>query len=122
MLLRVMLVLAVCWSIGTASAEEETLVIDNARVVVGDGTVKEGVCVTLRGGRIGSVQETSSQVESATRIDAHGMTLLPGLIDVHVHVLGTDPGHRRRAWRESVSAGLPRDLTGKTSKSTCDMA
>lgn len=111
MLLRVMLVLAVCWSMGKVSAEEETLVIDNARVVVGDGTVKEGVCVNIRGGRIESVQETSSQVESATRIDARGMTLLPGLIDVHVHILwpsqAIDGGRGEEAFRQDFAADLP---------------
>lgn len=74
-------------SAAPAPAEEPTLVVENARVLVGDGTVLERGAVLVSGDRI--VEVTSDPVEApgARRIDAGGGTVLPGLIDTHVHLL-----------------------------------
>ena len=64
------------------------LVIRNARIVHGDGRVTPRGTVVVSGRRIALVQPggTSGGPRGAREIDAAGRTLLPGLIDAHVHV------------------------------------
>jgi imidazolonepropionase-like amidohydrolase/ABC-type multidrug transport system permease subunit len=61
----------------------------NVRVFVGDGKVIQNGAVLTRSGKIERVFETPpSNTDSlnAEVIDASGKTLLPGLIDMHVHL------------------------------------
>jgi imidazolonepropionase-like amidohydrolase len=52
------------------------------------GTPIEGHSVLVREGRIVAVLPEERVPEDASRLDLAGKTLLPGLIDVHVHLLG----------------------------------
>jgi hypothetical protein len=67
------------------------LLIRNARVVHGDGRVTPRATVVVRGGLITGVdpaaQDRPAAGEPPARrvIDAAGRTLMPGLIDAHVH-------------------------------------
>lgn len=75
--------------------------IQNARIFVGNGKVIESGAVLIRQGKIDAVFEGSSPDAKTLRaeaIDAAGKTVLPGLIDVHVHLGATggfydDPSH-----------------------------
>jgi enamidase len=69
-----------------ADGQEPTLVIENGRVIVGSGTVLERATVVIAGERILSVTEDQVDAPAARRIDAAGLTVLPGLIDAHVHI------------------------------------
>lgn len=71
---------------GSAWAQEAALVVENARVIVGDGTVMERGSVAVARDRIVTVTEGLVEAPDARRIDAAGKTVLPGLIDAHVHV------------------------------------
>jgi len=64
------------------------LVIRNARIVHGDGRVTARGTVVVRGRRIAIIEPgvTSGGPPGRREIDAAGRTLLPGLIDAHVHV------------------------------------
>ena len=67
----------------------ELLLIRNARVFVGDGRVIESGTVLVEDGRIRDVFDSNAENSPSWRgevIDAAGKTLLPGLIDVHVHL------------------------------------
>lgn len=89
MLIRRFLFVASFIILGQAgSAQEPTLVIENGRVIVGDGTVLESGTIVVSGDRIVSVgtESESEEFPGAARIDATGRTVLPGLIDTHVHV------------------------------------
>src|SRR4030042_157790 len=66
-----------------SSGEEPTLVIENARVIVGDGMVMDGATVVIAGDRIQSVSTKNPELKAGKRIDARGRTLMPGLIDTH---------------------------------------
>ena len=70
------------------SASSPDLVIRNARLVHGDGRVTPRATVVVRGRRIAIVQpgETVGGLPGRREIDAAGRTMLPGLIDAHVHV------------------------------------
>ncbi|MBF6612843.1 MAG: amidohydrolase family protein [Chloroflexi bacterium] len=76
------------------------LVLTNARLIDGTGSnPKEGVTVIIDGERIASVREgqNSPQREDTAGtkvIDLNGRTLLPGLINAHMHIMmdaGPDP-------------------------------
>lgn len=58
--------------------------IRNARVLDGSGSAAEPFDVAIRGDRIAAV-ESSLQANAAKVIEAEGLTLAPGFIDVHTH-------------------------------------
>ncbi|HEY2614310.1 MAG TPA: amidohydrolase family protein [Chthoniobacterales bacterium] len=63
--------------------------IQNARIFVGNGKVIENGAVLVREGKISEVYQGASpeaKTLNADKVDAAGKTLLPGLIDVHVHI------------------------------------
>jgi len=68
--------------------------IQNARIFVGNGKVIESGSVLLKQGRIAEIYEGAApdaKLLNADPIEAAGKTILPGLIDVHVH-LGASGG------------------------------
>lgn len=73
-------------------ARGQTRLIQNARIFVGNGKVIESGAVLVRGGKIENVYEGNfpdAKSLNAEPIDAAGKTVLPGLIDVHVHLGAT---------------------------------
>ncbi|MCI0627917.1 MAG: amidohydrolase family protein [Acidobacteria bacterium] len=71
-----------------------TFLIRGARIFVGDGRVIESGGVLVKKGRIEEVFESEippAETLKATVIEGSGKTLLPGLIDMHVH-LGAPAG------------------------------
>ena len=70
-------------------ARGDTFLIRGARIFVGDGKVIENGSILVRGGKIAEVYEgTGPDPKSlhAETVEAAGKTILPGLIDVHVHL------------------------------------
>lgn len=66
-----------------------TYLVRNARIFVGDGRVIENGAVLVREGKIAGIYTGESPTAAslkATEIDGAGKTLLPGLIDVHIHL------------------------------------
>ncbi len=69
----------------------QTWLIQNARIFVGNGKVIESGAVLVRGGKIAEVYDgkfPEAKALNAEPVDAAGKTVLPGLIDVHVHLGG----------------------------------
>ena len=63
--------------------------IRGARIFVGDGKVIESGSVLVRGGKIAEVYEGDGpdpKALNAETVEAAGKTILPGLIDVHMHL------------------------------------
>jgi imidazolonepropionase-like amidohydrolase/predicted enzyme related to lactoylglutathione lyase len=62
------------------------MIIQNARVIVGNGEVLPSASVVIEAGRI--LEVSTQAVESADDrvIDAAGKSLMPGLIDTHLHI------------------------------------
>jgi len=70
-------------------ARGETFLIRGARIFVGDGRVIEQGAVLVRGGKIAEVYEGTGpdpKSVNAEVVEAAGKTILPGLIDVHIHL------------------------------------
>src|SRR4030095_8042027 len=68
-------------------AGAQDLVISNARIVVGSGSVIESGTLVVRSGRIASVGAETTVPAGVRQIDARGMTIMPGLIDGHRHII-----------------------------------
>lgn len=87
LLMRILLIpLALILFHSNLAAQEPMLVIENGRVIIGNGSVLERASVVVSGERIVAVSPTPPQAPEARRIDASGKTVLPGLIDGHVHL------------------------------------
>ena len=72
----------------------KSVIIRSARVIDGTGRTIEQATVVIRGNRIVAVgpDRDISLPGRATKIDGRGLTVLPGLIDCHVHLcLGAEP-------------------------------
>jgi imidazolonepropionase-like amidohydrolase/ABC-type multidrug transport system permease subunit len=70
----------------------KTCLIQNARIYVGNGKVIESGSVLIKQGKIAEIYEGSApdaKTLKADTIEAAGKTVLPGLIDVHVHLGAT---------------------------------
>lgn len=84
------LVLAIAVQSTVASAQatqpRPTLIVENGRVLVGDGTVLERASVVIAGDRVVRVTDVPVPAPGARRIDARGGTVMPGLVDAHVHL------------------------------------
>lgn len=89
-----------------AQDDDRTLVIDNARIIVGDDSVIERGAIVVRDGRIERVAAGGAGIRGDRRIDAEGRTVMPGLIDAHRHVIRGDP----EAWLRDESAVRMREF------------
>ena len=74
---------------GQAPANRVTA-FQGARVIVGDGRVLDNATIIVDGARISRVATGNVQVpQGATRVDLTGKTVMPGIVDSHVHLSRT---------------------------------
>ena len=70
-----------------AQAQDDTITIRAGRLLDGLGNVRENVIVHVTGSRISAVEPASAGGEAGpVDYDLSGLTLMPGLIDTHVHL------------------------------------
>ena len=87
-MMRALVVAASLLMLGTATPATFDLVIRDARIVHGDGRVSPRATIFISAGRIVRIEGTTptSVIQAGRVIDAAGRTVIPGLIDAHVHV------------------------------------
>ena len=93
-------------------ARGETFLIRGARIFVGNGQIIESGTVLVRGGKIAEVYPGSGPDPKSVRaevVEAGGKTLLPGLIDVHVH-LGAPGGFTPDEGKGDAGKSMLREL------------
>ncbi len=99
----------------TLSAQSAITVFEGGRVIVGDGRVIDNASVVVEGDRITQVGTAIKAPAGATRVSLGGKTLMPAIVDAHVHTSTTAPeletDLRRRA-SYGVSAALSMGLDG----------
>lgn len=79
---------------GTSAANEKgSLLIEGGTVIDGTGAAPVAASVLVEGDEIVAVGEHASAraPEGARRIDAAGLTVMPGLIDAHCHLTFDEP-------------------------------
>jgi imidazolonepropionase-like amidohydrolase len=90
----------------------DQFLIRGARIFVGPGKVIESGAVLVKSGKIDQVFADAAPELGRLKIDVvegAGKTLLPGLIDVHVH-LGSTGGSYESAASNNPSVSIPREL------------
>ncbi len=103
--------LAVLLMVGPAPAlSAQDLLIANARIIVGNGSVINQGSIVIRGGRIRSVEVGGADAPGVQTIDARGMTAMPGFIDGHRHV-NTGPNEKLQM-QQLLDAGYTTVLSG----------
>ncbi|MEE8252170.1 MAG: amidohydrolase family protein [Gemmatimonadales bacterium] len=76
-------VFLLAWNLGVA----QDLLITNARIIDGAGEIIERGSVLIADGRIVAVTQEGIDSRGTQELDADGMTLMPGLINTHWHVI-----------------------------------
>lgn len=94
-----------------------TTVFEGARVIVGDGRVIENATVVMQGDRItqAGAAATVKVPAGATRISLAGKTVMPAIVDAHVHTSTTAPelvADLQQRARFGVGAALSMGLDG----------
>jgi dihydroorotase len=79
----------------------KTLLLKSGRVIDPASNRDQAFEVLVRDGRIAAIERNIQAPEGSQIIDAHGLWLVPGLIDAHVHL--RDPGFPEQ---ETISTGL----------------
>jgi imidazolonepropionase-like amidohydrolase len=71
-----------------SAALAQTLVLDHVNVIDGSGAAaRPNARIVIRDGKIASVEDATGPLPgSAVVWELHGMTVIPGLIDAHVHL------------------------------------
>ena len=99
----------ICFAVLAATAQgvaAQDLVITNARILDGNGGAIDQGTVVVRDGRIVSVSGGTADAEGATLIDAANMTVMPGFIDAHRHVMDGNAAD----WLDTQSAARMREF------------
>jgi len=88
----------------------QDLTITNARIIIANGTVIDRGSIVVRAGKIVSVAPGAPSSASGQRIDAKGMTAMPGFIDAHKHI-NTGPNEKAQM-QALLEAGYTTILSG----------
>jgi imidazolonepropionase-like amidohydrolase len=101
---------------GIGFAQPNVIVFQGARVIVGDGRVLDNVSILVEGDRITQVGANVKPPKAGLRlIDVAGKTVMPAIVDTHVHTSTTAPeletDLRRRGYF-GVGAALSMGLDG----------
>lgn len=105
-------------SLAPALAAQPQLILNDVNLIDGAGSpARPHMRVIVRGGRIAAVEPASiAPPAGAVLWNAHGMTVIPGLIDAHVHLTtGTgDAAQVERLLRFGLLGGVTsvRDMAG----------
>src|SRR5687768_3540276 len=77
-------------ALASTHAQSRATVFEGARIIVGDGSAPiENGAFVVDGDRITQVARTAKELKApagAARVNLAGKTVMPGIIDTHVHI------------------------------------
>ena len=82
--------------------------INDVHIIVGDGTEKEHQYVYIKDGRITEISGRPIEKKQVQVIDGEDKTLMPGLIDSHIHIQGVFKYHREEESDVFLNEEMPR--------------
>ena len=87
---RACFVLAIsAWAMQGGPSFAQSLIVLDVGLIDGTGSaLKPGMSVLVRDGRIAEIANSVTAPNDAAVVDGRGKFLIPGLIDVHVHLIG----------------------------------
>ena len=98
---------------GQRPVEPADLVVLDAKILTVDDGFRVAQALAVRGGRfvaVGSTAEVRARIGATTRvIDGGGRTVIPGLIDSHVHALGVAAAEAVQPFQDLRSIGELQD-------------
>ena len=104
------LILAAVALLTASAASAETFAIQAGRLIVDAAKPALGPStVIVENGRISRIEPGATAPAGATVVDMRARTVMPGLIDSHVHLTG-DPG--TPFWREAIDSSELAAITG----------
>ena len=68
--------------------KKDEYIISNVHIIVGDGTEAFNQYVHIKGGRLEEISDVPIEKKNVQIIDGTDKTLMPGLIDSHIHIQG----------------------------------
>ena len=83
------------------------LVIKGGRILDPATGLDEVRCLVVEDGRVAGMPKRAPAGKTATTVDARGRWVLPGLVDLHVHL--REPGHE---YKETVATGARAAVAG----------
>lgn len=74
--------------LGRPKSKKDSFIIKNVHIITGDGTEKFNQNVYVSKGIIEKISDEPMEIKGVQIIDGEGKTLMPGLIDSHIHIQG----------------------------------
>ena len=111
----VAVLLCICFFPGISRAQQYDLLIKNGRVIDPKNHIDSVLDVAIAKGKIAKVAKNISASEAAKWIDAAGLFVTPGLIDIHTHVF---VGSKPDKFADGIFSLSPDDFTFKSGVTT----
>src|SRR5689334_22910988 len=93
-MMRIYLLLYALFTLHLAQAQQYAIVIKGGHVIDPKNNIDAVMDVAVNDGKIVSVDKNIDAAHAIQTVDAHGLYVVPGLIDIHTHVfLGAEPDH-----------------------------
>ena len=102
-----LLLVITCSLLAALPMAAQDLVINNVRIIVGNGQVVEQGTILIRGGRIVSAAAGAAAAPGVRAIDGRGLTAVPGYIDAHRHIA---PGRNADEWLKNDAPARMREF------------
>ncbi|HWK07013.1 MAG TPA: amidohydrolase/deacetylase family metallohydrolase [Puia sp.] len=99
-----------------ARAQQYAIVIKGGHVIDPKNNIDEVMDIAINDGKIAGIAKNIDGREAIQVVDASGLYVTPGLIDIHVHVFyGTEPDH---AYSNGMASIVPDGFTFRTGVTT----
>src|SRR5688572_3498188 len=108
-------VFCLCVIPGISQAQQYDLLIKNGRVIDPKNHIDSVLDVAIARGKIAKVAKNISASEAARSVDATGLFVTPGLIDIHTHVF---VGSKPDKFADGIFSLSPDDFTFKSGVTT----